>query len=145
VRQLQELLRQSQIAALSGGRLVSLEIDGIFEEELERAVQFFQCQVFLAQDGIVGLKTWKAVCQDRPVGLPVLSQGSQGPLVAEVQIRLAYLQDRYYQGAIDGEFGWLTTAAVRNFQQVNQLQSDGAIAEDTWVLMSRRPGSCQFE
>jgi hypothetical protein len=47
-----------------------------------------------------------------------------------VQTRLQTLG--LYQGKIDGLFGPLTTEAVRNFQQAEQLQVDGVVGPQTW-------------
>jgi hypothetical protein len=42
-----------------------------------------------------------------------------------------------YGGAVDGDFGWRTTEAVKAFQQQAGLQVDGVVGDKTWyALMS---------
>ena len=60
---------------------------------------------------------------------PMLSTGSQGSRVREVQTRLRALG--YYSGEIDGQFGPGTRDAVRFFQQVNGLDPDGIVGAMT--------------
>lgn len=56
---------------------------------------------------------------------PVLRRGSSGPAVRELQTLLGGL-------AVDGQFGPLTEAAVRNFQSTNRLVVDGIVGPITW-------------
>jgi len=79
----------------------------------------------------------------------VLKVGSRGDDVYELQGRLQYLG--YYTGKIDGQFGWQTYWAVRNFQYQFGLQVDGIVGPQTreklvkatrnWSpAMNRNPG-----
>ena len=68
---------------------------------------------YLASKGLISL-----------VEMPVtLQNGSNGYLVTELQKRLTELG--YYSGAIDGDFGPGTEAAVKAFQAQSGLTADG--------------------
>ena len=73
------------------------------------------------------------------MALPVLSasaalrRGSTGDDVIAVQKRLK--QWGYYDGAVDGIFGYATERAVRWFQQKNGLTVDGVVGEKTAAAM----------
>lgn len=53
----------------------------------------------------------------------VIQRGAYGDDVIELQARLQYVG--YYEGKIDGDFGWGTYWALRNFQQDYGLDIDG--------------------
>ncbi|MFD1707117.1 spore cortex-lytic enzyme [Siminovitchia sediminis] len=59
----------------------------------------------------------------------VIQRGAVGDDVIELQARLQYLG--YYQGRIDGVFGWGTYWALRNFQEKFGLEVDGLAGADT--------------
>lgn len=59
----------------------------------------------------------------------VIQRGAVGSDVIELQARLQYLG--YYQGKIDGVFGWGTYWALRNFQNNFGLPVDGLAGEGT--------------
>lgn len=65
----------------------------------------------------------------------VLQLGSTGEAVARVQQRLADLG--YEVGAIDGQYGRQTRAAVSAFQVQNELEHDGIVGEKTWARLWR--------
>ena len=62
-----------------------------------------------------------------------LRRGSSGDDVRAVQKRLK--QWGYYDGAVDGIFGYATERAVRWFQQKNGLTVDGVVGEKTAAAM----------
>ncbi len=66
---------------------------------------------------------------------PVLSRGSRGPWVTELQTRLRTLG--LYRGALDGIFGPLTEEAVREFQRSQGLVVDGIVGPATWSALDR--------
>lgn len=60
----------------------------------------------------------------------VIQRGATGEDVVELQARLQY--NGFYQGKIDGVYGWGTYWAVRNFQsQFGVKNVDGLVGEDT--------------
>lgn len=66
--------------------------------------------------------------------LRLMSPFMTGPDVAEVQERLRALG--IYTGAVDGIFGPLTDAAVREFQRRNGLQVDGIVGPATYSALN---------
>ncbi|CDQ27781.1 Spore cortex-lytic enzyme precursor [Halobacillus karajensis] len=58
----------------------------------------------------------------------VIQQGATGNDVIELQSRLQYLG--FYNGKIDGVFGWGTYWAVRNFQYEFGLEIDGLVGDE---------------
>ena len=59
----------------------------------------------------------------------VIQQGAVGDDVIELQSRLQYLS--FYNGKIDGVFGWGTYWALRNFQYEFGLDIDGIARQGT--------------
>lgn len=59
----------------------------------------------------------------------VIQHGATGEDVIELQSRLQYIG--YYNGAIDGVFGWGTYWALRNFQYEFGLPIDGLAGKET--------------
>ncbi|MBV6628100.1 MAG: peptidoglycan-binding protein [Rivularia sp. (in: Bacteria)] len=64
---------------------------------------------------------------------PVLTQGSSGEAVLELQKLLTYW--RCYFGKVDGIFGPQTTAAVNCFDYWMFLTEDGIVDENTWLCL----------
>lgn len=60
---------------------------------------------------------------------PTLKLGNKGP---EVKILQQILNAKGYNLTVDGEFGPVTQAAVKNFQRVNSLTDDGIVGPLTW-------------
>jgi len=61
---------------------------------------------------------------------PTLVRGSRGAAVEDLQQRLQ--SQGLYSGSIDGNFGPLTQAAVRQYQTNNNLTVDGKVGPETW-------------
>ncbi len=69
-----------------------------------------------------------------------LRVGSRGPSVVQAQVMLNRVGENYPaipRVATDGIFGELTEAAVRHFQEIFDLTSDGIIGEATWYQLVR--------
>jgi peptidoglycan hydrolase-like protein with peptidoglycan-binding domain len=62
-----------------------------------------------------------------------LRPGMSGAAVRDLQERLVQL--KYWLGAIDGEYGYLTTQAVMAFQKVNGLTRDGIAGPQTMAAL----------
>lgn len=130
-------LRKLLAASERGYGGMGLTLGDSFHGTIEVMVKDFQRQVFLVIDGIVGPKTWKALCADAPIDMPELSRGNDAGLTEIVKLaqeRLAW--DGHYTGAIDGDFGPLTHAAVVQFQKSSALEPDGIIGPITWKMLS---------
>ena len=127
-------LRRLLAASSRGFGTAGLSVGDSFDTRIDSIVRALQYQVFLETDGIVGPKTWKALCADGPVDMPTITEGAQGNAVRLAQKRL--VQCGFDLGAIDGDFGPLTLAATRQFQNNNHLAVDGIIGPITWNMLS---------
>ena len=65
----------------------------------------------------------------------VLKVGSSGSDVMKIQAILKKIG--YYDGDVDGIFGSITEAAVKNFQRDNNLIPDGVIGDSTYKALER--------
>src|SRR5690625_1612465 len=63
----------------------------------------------------------------------VIQHGAVGEDVIELQARLQYIG--FYNGKIDGVFGWSTYWALRNFQYEFGLDIDGMAGEKTKEML----------
>ncbi|WP_158863011.1 peptidoglycan-binding domain-containing protein [Leifsonia sp. AG29] len=112
---------------------LGLVVDGIFGPQTKAAVISFQQGAGLVPDGIVGPLTWAALPDGGP--MPVLSEGSTGPVVSSLQTILTNGADQWGgvtpQG-IDGIFGPHTKAAVEAFQGWGGVTVDGIVGDQTW-------------
>lgn len=128
VKELQELLNRAV------SRDYWIVVDGIFGSKTQAVVKTCQYLYFLAEDGIVGPKTWKALYTATPVDMPILRRGSQGQLVKEVQKTLNYFVNPKL--VVDGDFGAKTEAALKGSEQ--EVDRDGKIIVGpiTWKRLS---------
>ena len=66
--------------------------------------------------------------------LEFLQEGDRGPLVAQLQSRLALFD--YYAGDITGHFDSSTKAALQALQYQHQLIEDGYFGPETWYAIT---------
>lgn len=104
-------------------------VDGVFGVFTESAVKAFQKWTSISSDGIVGPSTWEKL-DDADKSDPTLRKGSHGVAVRGLQRRL--IAAGHDAGEIDGRFGSKTEAAVRDFQERNELDVDGIVGPQTW-------------
>ncbi len=110
----------------------NLTVDGVFGVGTQRAVQQFQKNNNLSQDGIVGRNTWNKLLNISPTS-EVLRRGSRSSAVEFLQrLLLSYL---YPITNIDGIFGPETERAVQVFQSENGLDVDGIVGRRTWQAL----------
>jgi zinc D-Ala-D-Ala carboxypeptidase len=73
------------------------------------------------------------------LGLPVLRKGQHAnePPVERLQFMLNFVKGSDDLD-VDGIFGPRTEAAVRDFQQNENLSADGIVGKQTWTALLRR-------
>ena len=113
-------------------------VDGIFGPKTEAAVRAFQDDKGLMIDGIVGSETRSALSAMRSVARHALvldpdgrrlSMGSLGGDVKQLQSLLKVAG--HNPGTPDGVFGYLTTGAVRSYQESAGILVDGVVGPGT--------------
>ena len=120
--------------------------DGIFGSATERQVRAFQSIFGLTTDGVVGPSTWHSIMEqfnllnvDAYPGT-ALRAGSRGDDVRKIQTYLNVISTKYPsipKLTEDGVFGNGTTAAVREFQRIFGLATDGVVGLNTWNAIVR--------
>lgn len=136
-------LLQTRLNDKAGAGLL---VDGDFGKKTDTAVKAFQAERSLVVDGIVGDKTWDALLAEKKDPTPaaeeppVLSKGSKGVFVVELQKRLN--ERGYGPLTADGDYGKKTQQSVWLYQESNNLQVDdeGTVDSVTWdhLLTSER-------
>jgi peptidoglycan hydrolase-like protein with peptidoglycan-binding domain len=129
-----ELARTAQYLLRHRG--FHIAVDGIVGPITDAAIRDFQKAENLVVDGIIGNQTW-------PQLIVQVQQGSQGDAVraAQGQLRLRNLPQTVSL-AVDGDFGPLTDAGVRAFQQALNDQNylttpvDGIVGPVTWHALA---------
>lgn len=135
VRRLQILLVEMKLLDAAG-------IDSSFGPNTQGAVESFQESNGLGVDGIVGPLTWGALPADP--NTPQLATGDTGVAVSALQQGLtAYSNEdpAVNPGAIDGDFGPMTDAAVRAYQGDRGVGVDGIVGDQTWWVPAGAAGA----
>jgi peptidoglycan hydrolase-like protein with peptidoglycan-binding domain len=125
---------QTRLAELN---CYSSEVTGVFGPKTEEGVKLCQTQLGIPSDGIAGPQTMAALNGNpiapisqspQPTSREILIQkGDRGENVTELQQRLQSLG--YAVGGVDGVYGEMTAAAVRDFQQSHGLTPvDGKVS-----------------
>jgi peptidoglycan hydrolase-like protein with peptidoglycan-binding domain len=127
-------------------------VTGTFGPLTQTAVISFQQASGLTADGIVGAGTAdalrRATVPQTPTVRPpdpvvpstsLLRRGDTGTRVADLQSRLRQL--RFYNGAVNGNFGQNTEDAVRAFQRSQGLPDDGIAGPEVSTALERLTSS----
>lgn len=101
----------------------NLETDGFFGTGTEAAVERFQRNNELEDDGKVGKNTFGKL-------IMTVSLGSKGDAVKAAQVLL-----KFTDSDVDGDFGSATDRAVRKFQADKELLQDGDVGKNTWAAL----------
>jgi len=102
-----------------------------FGPATKHAVELFQRQHALQQDGIAGYETLNAIYSAAAKPYTLL-EGTKGTDVDSMQQQLV---DLGYMSSVTGYYGTDTLAAVKDFQQRNDLTVDGKTGEQTLELL----------
>lgn len=132
-------LEHSKVAQLQA-RLMELgfmdndEPTHYFGNMTESAVLAFQRQNDLAKDGVVGPATWEAIMTP-DAKFYAISNGDVGEDIKRVQNRLYELGYLASKDLVTGKFGDMTEAAVKKLQELNGLNMDGKVGQQTINLL----------
>jgi len=78
---------------------------------------------------LAGLQMKSGLESDETFGNAVLKYGAQGADVRELQGRLSFLG--YYDGRVDGDFGYATLTSLKRFQRAFGMTPDGIAGSKT--------------
>ena len=133
VRRLQRIFVMTKVLSVD-------DITGTFDTTTEQAVKDFQQDAGLTVDGVVGPLTWQALPADP--NTPLLKRGASGSVVTALQKGLKkYSTPASDPGAVDGDFGPKTEAAVKAYQQDRGVQMDGIVGDQTWWIPAGAAGA----
>ena len=138
----------------------TIQADGIFGPNTQKAVETFQRIFGLTPDGIVGTATWYKMVylyvgvtdlaelvsegqtfygvEFRDAAAELLRSGSEGDRVKILQYMLDVLSEFYPAipaVTVDGVYGPATRQAVLAFQRESGLPQTGAVDGDTWAAL----------
>lgn len=105
-----------------------------FGTQTERAVKIFQRQNDLAMDGIVGNSTYEAIMSP-DAKYYAAQKGDEGDDILRLQSRLFELGYLATEDLVTGNFGDSTETAVLKLQELNGLNQDGKVGQQTMNLL----------
>ncbi len=105
-----------------------------YGEVTQSAVKVYQRQNKLAQDGIVGLETLKAIFAS-DAKYYAAQNGDVGDDILRIQNRLYELGYLAREDQMTGTFGDETEEAVKKLQERNDLEQDGKVGRKTMNLL----------
>lgn len=118
-------------------------IDGRFGPRTTDAVRYLQEMCGLEPDGVVGPLTAEVLRHSAPEA----PSDDRAKRVQTLQRQLGWLG--FEPGRADGQYGPLTTGAVKRFQEANDLPADGivdrATADALRASISQRPSSDRID
>lgn len=127
-----ERVAELQLRLMKLGYMETDEPTQHFGPVTKHAVQLFQRQHDLQQDGIAGQSTLELINSSEAKKYTLL-EGTRGDDVTSFQ---ALLKDLGYLKKTTGYYGDETVAAVKDFQKVNGLGADGKAGQHTLDLIN---------
>jgi N-acetylmuramoyl-L-alanine amidase len=113
--------------------------DESFDGSLDRAVRAFQQQRGLIVDGVVGRNTYRILDEARwQLGDRLLVHSPAHPLSGDDVVALQQRLQSFGVGPIDGIFGEMTAAALREFQRSVGLPPDGTCGPATFKALAKQ-------
>lgn len=109
-----------------------LQVDGVYWVDTENALMFFEESAHLSVTTTVSKTTWeRLIIASSMDGKQATAKGSHVKALQEM-LNIYGASPRLQ---VDGEFGPLTEAATRHFQQTHHLPVNGVADLDTWCLL----------
>ncbi len=105
-----------------------------YGEVTQNAVKVYQRQNKLAQDGIVGPETLKAILSP-DAKYYAAQEGDSGDDIRRIQVRLYEMGYLALEEQVSGNFGEATKEAVLKLQSRNGLEQDGKVGRQTMNLL----------
>lgn len=106
----------------------------MYGEVTMNAVKTYQRQNKLAQDGVVGPDTLKAIFSP-DAKYYAAQKDDDGDDISRIQMRLYELGYLATADMVTGHFGESTETAVKKMQEVNELEQDGKVGRKTMNLL----------
>ena len=160
-RNLQMMLRYLSIALSEPG--LEVFVSGVFGNESENAVKYYQQTRGLPVTGIVDLETWDSIASEYKYELALRSEvkvypttaannfqtspGERSDTVLILQLMLNALEFHYgcRKVRLSGTYGLETVEAVRCFQKKNGLDETGVADRRTWQKISEEYNALYFD
>lgn len=106
----------------------------LYGEVTQSAVKIYQRQNGLAQDGVIGPDTLKAILSP-DAKYYAAQNGDEGDDITRIQNRLYELGYLAAADQMTGHYGDSTETAVKKMQNVNSLEEDGKVGRKTMNLL----------
>lgn len=106
----------------------------LYGEVTQEAVKVYQRQNKLAQDGVIGPNTLKAILSPE-ARYYAAQKDDDGDDITRIQTRLYELGYLAREDMVTGHFGDSTEEAVKKLQEVNSLEQDGKVGRNTLNLL----------
>ncbi|MFN2320856.1 MAG: peptidoglycan-binding protein [Dermatophilaceae bacterium] len=126
-------------------RALDITVDGQFGPGTYEAVRSFQTKHGLGVDGVVGTQSWTKLIE---LGLVPAKNSTAHPLEQYAQTTLRVgsrgtavtaLQQALGGVEVDGSFGAVTEARVKDYQKGKELTVDGVVTPNVWLALMGEP------
>ncbi len=130
-KSVQESINELQVQLKFQGLLT--EITGKFDDQTDMAVKELQKRNNLLADGVVGPLTWACLLY------PKLSRSQKRKPIespdAVKELQTILYEEGFSKKDPNGYFDWETEKAVKRFQKIYGLKSDGIVGAATWAVL----------